>query len=111
MANDQELTESPVWLKLLEHAAINADERNGPQLKWIKERVHHYSIQLGIPEVEILTAWEEKRSYWYMNYYQDANQPILSSSVRVFDTLQEFKEAVHRDQGFRCPSFLNVSSV
>ena len=110
MANDQELTESPVWLKLLEHVGpLDADDRNQAQLKWIKERVHHYSIQLGIPEVEILTVWEEKRGYWYMNYYQDCHQPVLGPNVRVFDTLQEFKKAVHHEQGFRCPNCHGVS--
>ena len=45
-----------------------------------------------------------------MNYYQEANQPeIKSDKVRVFETVQDFREAV-KDRRFRCPHCGGISS-
>lgn len=41
--------------------------------KWIIDKVKHYNHKTGISVVDILDIWEEKRNYWYMNYYQDCN--------------------------------------
>lgn len=74
------------------------------KFKWVIDRAKHYEEKLGIPWNEILDSWEEDRSYWYMNYYQDCNQPeIDSKNVRVFETLEDFKKsAVHSE--YICPS-------
>lgn len=72
--------------------------------KWIIDRAKHYEDKLGIGWEDILDSWEENRNYWYMNYYQEANQPkIDGDKVRVFDTIKDFHESVG-DKGFRCPS-------
>jgi hypothetical protein len=47
--------------------------------KWVIERAKHYAQKTGIPYEEIIEIWEEDRSYWYMNYYQDCNQPLNGS--------------------------------
>jgi hypothetical protein len=44
--------------------------------KWVIERAKYYAQKTGVPYEEIIEAWEENRSYWYMNYYQDCNQPL-----------------------------------
>ncbi len=73
------------------------------KLDFAVDRAKHYEEKTGIPAGEILTAWETRRSQWYMNYYQDANQPkIEGDSVRVFETKDELIESIGKD-GFRCP--------
>ena len=73
------------------------------KLKWVVDRATHYAEKTGLAACEILNAWEERRDYWYMNYYQDANQPeITSDRVRVFETVDELLESIGKT-GFRCP--------
>lgn len=80
------------------------------KFKWVIERAKHYAEKTGLPWESILDSWEEHRNYWYMNYYQEANQPeIKSDKVRVFETVQDFREAV-KDRRFRCPHFGGISS-
>ncbi|MEG1894665.1 MAG: hypothetical protein RR162_00395 [Oscillospiraceae bacterium] len=80
------------------------------KFKWVVERAKHYEEKLGIPWEEVLSSWEKDRSYWYMNYYQDGNQPLIEGEhVRVFDTLEEFLSSVS-DKRFRCPACGGISS-
>lgn len=71
--------------------------------QWVIDRAKHYEEKTGIPYEKIIDSWEEDRSYWYMNYYQDANQPELTGKkVFVFDSYADYREAVG-DKGFLCP--------
>lgn len=80
------------------------------KFKWTMDRAEHYSKKTGIPADEILNSWEEKRSYWYMNYYQDSNQPeIKGDNVRVFGTVEEMLKSIG-EKKFRCPSCNGVST-
>ena len=47
--------------------------------KWALDRAKHYAEKTGKTVEEVITIWETDRSYWYMNYYQEANQPLLTS--------------------------------
>ena len=80
------------------------------KLKWTLERATHYAEKTGLEAFEILDAWEEDRCYWYMNYYQEANQPLLieGHNVRVFDTIEDMSASIGED-GFRCPMCKGVS--
>lgn len=79
------------------------------KFKWVVDRAKHYGEKLGIPWEQILDSWESERNYWYMNYYQDCNQPeIEDGKVRVFDTVEDFRKAVG-SAGFRCPCCGGVS--
>ena len=79
------------------------------KFKWVVDRAKQYGEKTGIDWKEILAAWEKRRSYWYMNYYQDYNQPDLGNEdVRVFDTVVDAK-ASFRGMGFRCPSCGKIS--
>lgn len=69
---------------------------------WVIERAKHYADKTGGDWEKILDAWEKDRHYWYMNYYQEANQPLIPDKARIFDTLQQAKESVGKD--FYCPS-------
>ena len=78
--------------------------------KWAIDRAKHYGEKLGLPWEDILDAWERDRTYWYMNYYQDANQPLIQGdNVRVFDTVEQLKESI-REPKFRCPMCGGVST-
>lgn len=89
--------------------------------RWVMDRAKHYSEQSGKPVDHILKVWEENRDYWYMNYYQEGNQPLtgtkandeqvasvkerivtLSNEVKTYDSLiltltDEHQESVKRD--------------
>ncbi len=45
--------------------------------KWVMDRAKHYSEKSGKSVEEIIKVWEENRTYWYMNYYQEVNQPLF----------------------------------
>lgn len=98
-------------------AAVERDEQKWlgahdyrGKLRWVIERAKHYAERTGIKPEAILDAWEARRDYWYMNYYQDANQPrIDSANVRVFQTVAEVLAAIG-DRGFRCPNCGGVST-
>jgi hypothetical protein len=87
----------------------SGDYRAMPYFAWIIARVHHYAEKAGVDAGELLTKWETKRSYWYMNFYQDANQPRLDDSVRVFQNLDELMSSLD-GKGFRCPYCKGESS-
>lgn len=108
------ITECEGYKKLL--AAVERDEARSPnfhnyrgKLEWVLARANHYAEATGLNPADVLNAWESGRDYWYMNYYQDSQQPkIEGDSVRVFDTLEDLKESIG-NKGFRCPSCGGVS--
>ncbi len=79
------------------------------KVKWALERAKHYAEKTGLEAADILDAWEEERTYWFMNFYQEANQPeIKGNNVRVFETIDSLKESIG-SKGFRCPSCKCIS--
>lgn len=98
-------------------AAVEKDESSAHKgwhdyrgkLAWIVERARHYAEKTGLTAEAILDAWEARRTYWYVNYYQPACQPeIKGDKVRVFDTVDEMRASIG-DTGFRCPSCNGIS--
>jgi hypothetical protein len=97
-------------------ADVERDESKSPgfhnyraTLQFAVDRAEHYAEKTGLSAADILDAWESRRNYWYMNYYQDANQPLIREGVvRVFDTLEDLKTSLGKN-GFRCPSCKGVS--
>ena len=80
------------------------------KLNWAVERARHYGEALSMEPAKVLNAWEKDRSYWYMNYYQELNQPRIDAShVRAFDTVDQLKASVGEAR-FRCPACGGVSS-
>lgn len=73
------------------------------KFKWTIDRAKDYSKLTDTPYLDILKSWETSRSYWYLNYYQDCNQPNPESEVIfTFDTTDDFMKTVG-DEGFVCP--------
>lgn len=110
-----DIKESEGYKKLL--AAAEADEKKSPgfhdyfaKVEWVVERANHYAEKTGMTPAAVIDGWEAHRSYWYMSYYQDANQPLLEGdSVRVFEDTDDLRTAVG-EAGFRCPRCGGVSS-
>jgi hypothetical protein len=74
------------------------------KLLWTVERAKHYAEKLSLDPAALLDQWESKRTYWYMNYYQDANQPRMDAGhVRVFETAEELNSSIGEFK-FRCPA-------
>lgn len=100
--------------KLKDYARINEDCGETceycQKFKWTIDRAKHYEENLGINWEDVLASWEKERNYWYLNYYQDCNQPeIKYGKTKVFETVNEFNESVG-DKGFRCPSCGKVTN-
>lgn len=79
------------------------------KFKWVLDRAEHYAEKLNMDVCDVLDNWEEQRGYWYMNYYQDCNQPIIDGSVFVFDTNEDVIKSIG-DKGFRCPNCKGIST-
>lgn len=80
------------------------------RFRWVIGRATHYSCKTGISVAELLNTWESDRSYWYMNYYQDGNQPKLNrSDIYMLDTLDDFKKILDAKE-FRCPACGGIST-
>lgn len=102
------------YRKLL--ASVKRDEESGDKwhkyrdkLAWVVARARHYAEKTGLRAEDILDAWEDRRDYWYMNYYQESRQPeIKGNNVRVFETVADLSASVGK-AGFRCPHCNEVS--
>jgi hypothetical protein len=97
-------------------AAVDNDEKTQPgfhdykkKLAWVLDRARHYAEKTGLHAEDILNAWEKDRDYWYMNFYQDINQPeIEGDRVKVYDTIDEMKKSIGKPE-FRCPACSGIS--
>jgi len=79
------------------------------KFKWVIDRANHYAEKLGLNWEDVFDSWESSRSYWYMNYYQDCNQPeIKGDKVRTFETVDEMLKSIG-DKKFRCPMCGGIS--
>lgn len=79
------------------------------KFKWIIDRAKHYGEKLGVNWEDILDSWEESCNYWYMNYYQECNQPeIKGDKVKVFETVEDMLKSIG-DKKFRCPACGGIS--
>ena len=58
---------------------------------FVGKKLPHYSEKLGIPQEQILQAWEKAKNVNTVNWYQEANFPDLDEVI-VLDTLEQFKE-------------------
>lgn len=73
------------------------------KFKWIVDRAKHYAEKTRMPYTEILRGWEEDRRYWFMNFYQEGNQPkIKDEKVHIFETIEEYRNSL-KGNGFICP--------
>ena len=80
--------------------------------KWAIDRAKHYALFFNMKVEEVLDAWEDDRSYWFMNFYQDCNFPKLNlknSKLLIFDTVEEAKKFLSEHK-YICPRCGGISS-
>lgn len=85
--------------------------------EWALARAQQYADRLGTDRETVLAAWEEDRDYWYVNYYQESNQPDLAGKIGAV-TLAEWRAEGERlygkeqlDWRFRCPACGHVQTM
>lgn len=79
------------------------------KFKWVVDRASNYADSIGVTVPEILDAWEQKRTYWYMNYYQECNQPLIQNGLTVYESQADFQKKI-KTWEFRCPSCGGIST-
>jgi hypothetical protein len=84
--------------------------------KWVIDRADMYAKFLNITKEEVIEAWEKDRSYWYMNYYQDCNQPEINGEkvIKLEHWISQLKEKYGEDKSkwsFKCPSCGHIQSM
>lgn len=80
------------------------------KFKWIIDRVKEYGEHTNLDWMEILDAFEERRSYWYMNYYEEGDFPSVDSGkIRFFETVEDLVASTE-NKGFRCPACNGIST-
>lgn len=89
--------------------SCNCFQKYCDHFKWIIDRAKHYAEKTGLNWEDILNVWEKNRSYWYMNYYQNANQPLLEgNNIKIYETIEEAKKEIGKQ--FRCPACKGIST-
>lgn len=53
------------------------------QFNWVINRAKHYAYHRNTTIDVILDEWEEGRSYWWLNYYQNSHQPKLNQKSKT----------------------------
>lgn len=67
---------------------------------WVICRAKHYAHVTGEPIEDFLNTWEEKRSYWWLNYYQDCRQPKLHRDILKPIGLNGVKSSLKKDSWY-----------
>ena len=73
------------------------------KFRWVIGRAQHYAHHQNRAIEEILNEWESKRDYWWLNYYQDCNQPKLIPKKNRLHGPRYFKKYYRRIYGARSP--------
>jgi len=80
------------------------------KFKWIIDRAKHYSEKTGIAWETILEGWEKQRTYWYMNFYQESNQPeIKGDSIIIVENKEDYIKRFPAKK-FICPYCKGIST-
>ena len=71
------------------------------KFQWVINRAKHYAHNTGKSIDIILNEWEEKRDYWWLNYYQDCRQPKFHSNSKkpmgINGIRKHYKETYRHD--------------
>lgn len=69
---------------------------------WVIGRAKLYAERTDQTWEEVLDGWESNRTYWYMNYYQESNQPVPGELCRAYEDIGECRKALS-GRRFECP--------
>lgn len=61
------------------HMYARDKEERYKKFQWVIGRAQHYADHTSLRLEEVLNQWEHKRDYWWVNFYQECNQPKLAS--------------------------------
>ena len=95
--------------EIIKELKTKCDGRGEKMEAFIRSMLKNYSEVLGFTELEIIESLEKKRTYWCLNYYQEANMPKLEKDIVIFNTLDEFRKKFPSHK-FRCPICGGVST-
>ena len=70
------------------------------KFQWVLNRAKYYSYWLGVSMETVLNDWEEKRDYWWMNYYQDCRQPKFNNNSLKPIGINGIKKNIKKDSWF-----------
>ncbi len=80
------------------------------KFQWVISRCLHYSKALNKKPWDVLDEWESKRDYWWINYYQESNQPkicpesISKKPMHIRGIKKYYKSGHFRDSNTRVNS-------
>lgn len=85
----KEISQSEGYRKLKAAMIYDIQERHRSKaeshkkFRWVIARAMHYAHHQNRTIIEVLNDWESKRSYWWLNFYQESNQPRLFNHPNV----------------------------
>lgn len=82
--------------------------------KWIIDRAELYAAKFKTSIELIIDSWEDRRDYWYMNFYQESRQPNPSDCLLSSEWLEKGYELFGKDKmnwKFVCPSCGHVAKA
>ena len=68
---------------------------------WVIARAKHYAHHTSKPIDTVLTEWESKRDYWWLNYYQDCRQPKFHSNSKKPISMGGMRKLITLDGFYR----------
>lgn len=76
------------------------------KFRWVISRALHYVYHTKSKNptkalIKLLNEWESKRTYWWLNYYQDCNQPRLDRKPRTRSLASIRKEYKKENKRYR----------
>lgn len=75
--------------------------------QWVIARCLHYASKQNRQPWDVLNDWESKRTYWWLNYYQDGNQPkirpesVSRTDMRIRGMKKYYKNGLFPDSNNR----------
>jgi len=86
------------------------------KFQWVLDRARQYAEFCHTDRDTVLEAWENARDYWFVNYYQDCNQPDLEKSQVLFidDWMEKGRKLFGDDPldwKFKCPACCHVQTM
>jgi hypothetical protein len=75
----RDVQEAEAYRNRFERKPMREKEEFLHKFIWVIARAKHYAHYYNTSVETILKMWEDKRTYWWLNYYQDCNMPKKKS--------------------------------
>lgn len=67
---------------------------------WVINRAKHYAHNSDKSLEEVLNKWEDNRTYWWLNYYQECKQPKKHSKALKPKGINAYRKSMCRKSFF-----------